>query len=172
MIRILFLGILTLLSSAWAEEADLFYTKVGFYFEKGRHLTLNYRRGEHVPVGTPVTLVKKGRNAFIIQDQGTQTEIKIENQQKFSRVSIDSIFSRYLSREKINLASFNPAFLDTIKVGKVAVGMTKAEVIASVGYPPGHQTPSLEEDNWKYWPSRYDTQLVTFTDGKVSSVLD
>lgn len=172
MIRFLILGALVLLSSAFAGEADLFYTKVGFFFEKGRHLTVNYWRGEHVPIGTQVTLVKKGGRAFVIQDVSSQKEIKIENQEKFSRVPTDSIFNRYLSREKTDDASFNPAFLDTIKAGKVAVGMTKAEVLASVGYPPAHETPSLEANTWKYWPSRFDTELISFTDGKVSSVKD
>jgi hypothetical protein len=47
--------------------------------------------------------------------------------------------------------------------------MTKQDVIASVGYPPAHKTPSLDGNEWRYWENRFGTILVTFKDGKVAA---
>ena len=41
-----------------------------------------------------------------------------------------------------------------IRQGKVLPGMTREQVIMSVGYPPTHKTPSLQSSVWSHWTSR------------------
>jgi len=49
--------------------------------------------------------------------------------------------------------------------------MSREAVIISYGYPPAHQTPSLESNKWKYWKSRGTNFFVYFDkDGKVSKI--
>jgi hypothetical protein len=34
--------------------------------------------------------------------------------------------------------------------------MSRNAVLAAIGYPPQHATPSLSSDEWMYWATRYD----------------
>jgi hypothetical protein len=43
--------------------------------------------------------------------------------------------------------------------------MTKEQVLMARGYPPAHETPSLDLDTWKYWSSRFVTQTIAFERG-------
>lgn len=59
-----------------------------------------------------------------------------------------------------------------VRAGKVAIGMTKEQVIVSLGYPPAHETPSLDAERWKYWYGKFDTFLVVWdAQGRVRDVV-
>jgi hypothetical protein len=158
------------LTAASGRADETYYTKVGFAYEKGRHLTTNYWKGTRVPLNTEVKVVGKSGGAIKIEIEPGKDVVQIKNVEKHSKVGIDTIFARYFSAAKTPETDLTPAFLEDIKAGKVTIGMTKKDVLASVGYPPAHQTPSLEGDAWKYWANRFSTTLVTFKDGKVSEI--
>ena len=54
-----------------------------------------------------------------------------------------------------------------IESGEVLKGMTKEQVLLARGYPPAHQTPSTDEDRWKFWSSRFVTEEIFFSNGRV-----
>ncbi len=54
-----------------------------------------------------------------------------------------------------------------IEQGRVFGGMTKNGVLRAIGYPPVHQTPSLDLDRWTYWRNRARRFMVYFRDGVV-----
>jgi hypothetical protein len=59
-----------------------------------------------------------------------------------------------------------------VSAGKVAIGMTREQVIVSLGYPPAHETPSLDVDRWKYWHGKLDPFLVVWdAQGRVRDVI-
>jgi hypothetical protein len=155
--------------SATARKGDILYTQFSLFFERDCHVTTNYRRGGLLPVNTAVTFVKSSRNKIIVTLPGGR-ELTIENISDFSGENIDGIFSRTLSRAKVDLAQFTEAERAAIMDGKVAVGMRKGAVLVALGYPPRHKTPSLESNAWRYWSSRFGTFLVHFEDGKVVRV--
>ncbi len=37
----------------------------------------------------------------------------------------------------------------------------------AMGYPPPHETPSLDADRWVYWTNRFNRMAVLFWDGRV-----
>ncbi|MDA3915995.1 MAG: SHOCT domain-containing protein [Deltaproteobacteria bacterium] len=49
-----------------------------------------------------------------------------------------------------------------IKQGIIVDGMSKEAVLVSYGPPPEHVTPSLDNEQWKYWIDKRKTQLVRF----------
>ena len=49
-------------------------------------------------------------------------------------------------------------------------GMSREGVILAVGYPPEHQTPSLEADQWSYWRNSHSRFQVYFVGGLVSGI--
>lgn len=58
-----------------------------------------------------------------------------------------------------------------VKQGKALKGMSKAGVMAALGYPAAHATPSLDADKWTYWRNRFRTMSVTFdASGKVTEI--
>ena len=50
--------------------------------------------------------------------------------------------------------------------------MTKAQVLMAIGYPPAHETPSLDSPQWTYWRNRWDRFQVFFDGDKVARVLN
>jgi hypothetical protein len=152
-----------------AEKGDVLYTKFALFFEKGCHITTNYRRGVLLPVNTAVTLVKVGRNAITVTlSDGRQ--LKIDNVRDFSGEDIDGIFSRTFSKTKTDLTQFTDEERAAIIEGKARPGMRRSAVIVALGYPPKHKTPSLENNQWRYWSSRFGSFLIHFQDDKVSRI--
>lgn len=48
--------------------------------------------------------------------------------------------------------------------------MSKDAVIAALGYPPKHQTPTLKGNQWRYWRTLFKTFVVHFEDDKVDNI--
>ena len=121
------------------------------------------------------------------------TEVKFEEisrkRLKFSEVKTGRIY--YYDHHKSAMAPFNEHLtlyfgtecneqemsqlsdLDQkgIEQGKALVGMSKKGVIYAIGYPPKHQTPSLDSNQWRYWSNRSNTFNVNFgSDGLVSGI--
>ncbi len=60
-----------------------------------------------------------------------------------------------------------------IEKGEVYMGMSKKGVMAALGYPAAHRTPSPDRDTWTYWTNRFSTMSVHFDDsGKVNKIID
>ena len=83
----------------------------------------------------------------------------------FTRADMATIARRMLSRKPVPIERFDKAAITAIKNGVLKIGMTKAQVIMARGYPPAHETPSLDLDTWKYWSSRFVTQSIVFENG-------
>ena len=77
---------------------------------------------------------------------------------------------RYFGPQCPDLRSMRPEDVSGIQNAAVYQGMTKAGVIAAIGYPPEHRTQTLEGDVWLYWASRMGRFEVYFTNGVVSGM--
>ncbi|HDS15958.1 MAG TPA: outer membrane protein assembly factor BamE [Proteobacteria bacterium] len=76
-----------------------------------------------------------------------------------------------LSAKPVSLKGLSEVDLKGVKAGKAYNGMTKKGVMAALGYPAAHETPSLDDNQWKYWRNRFRTVVVEFnTNGIVSNV--
>lgn len=60
--------------------------------------------------------------------------------------------------------------LAAIEQGTVEPGMTKADVIMALKYPPANRTPSLDAPEWHYWRNRWNQYVVVFDGDRVSRV--
>lgn len=70
------------------------------------------------------------------------------------------------------IASWPARVRSAIHVGKVTLGMTKEQAIVAVGYPPLHQTPTLDAPQWKYWHTRIASYLLVWNEsGRLQDVL-
>src|SRR5262249_38616603 len=60
---------------------------------------------------------------------------------------------------------------EAIEHAQVVPGMTRDEVLMSIGYPPAHRTPSLESPRWVYWHSHWQpAYAVNFEGDRVVNV--
>lgn len=77
------------------EVGQEYYTRYNFMFEKRRHVTTNYWRGELVPINTKVTLVSMSKKKMVVDIDGVP--VTILNQKKHTRRGIPDIASELLS---------------------------------------------------------------------------
>lgn len=151
---------------------DHYFTQFVVRYEKGVHLTSNYRRGEVIPVNTKVRLVEITSKTIKVELINSATPLLIKNIQKHTGDDIFQAFDKLFAAKKVNLSKFTGKERKHIKAGTVAKGMRKKAVIVAIGYPPITETPNLEADAWMYWSSRYNKFRVNFKSGRVFSIVD
>jgi hypothetical protein len=150
-------------------KGDKLYTQFSMFYEDNVHRTTNYRSGTFVPINTEVTFIKANKKEIdVTLPDGTA--LKIVNVEKYSGENINGIFYRTLGKTPADLSHFSPKERNSIAAGEVEPGMNKDAVIASLGYPPKHQTPTLKGSQWRYWRDTFATFVVHFDDDKVTSV--
>lgn len=152
-----------------ATKGETYYTQFTLCYEELRHLTTNYRKGVLVPVNTEVTFVKSTSGEIHVKLLDGLV-LRIENVREFSGEDIVGIFKRTFGKEKVNLDKFSATDRENILLGNIEVGMSKDAVIKAYGYPPRHQTPSLDGNQWRYWRNRFATSIVQFKDGKLAEI--
>jgi hypothetical protein len=149
-----------------------YYTQYTIQYEKGRHVTTNYRRGATLPVNTEVTLQSIDHKNIEIIVKKTGMPLTIANIEKHTGKDIWQIFDALLQKHPLNLKNFTVAERDHIKAGKVTSKMRKKAVIAAIGYPPITETYSLDADTWVYWSGRFNRFNVDFKNDKVIKITD
>lgn len=148
------------------QEGQTYYTRYNFKFEKGRHVTTNYWRGELVPFNTKVTLVSLGGKKMVLDIDGVQ--VAFVNVKKFTKRSIEEIASELLAPKKISLKGVSGELSDDMEAGVMRLGMTKEQVLITRGYPPRHKTPSTKANTWVYWSSKFVQRSLVFQKGKLT----
>lgn len=140
-----------------------YFTKHNFMFEKGRHVTTNYWRGELVPINSKVKVLAIGGKTMTVEYKGQI--IKIKNIAKHTKKTIEQIADNLLSATPVNVSG---KFAKSIQFGEMRFGMTKQEVLMTRGYPPAHKTISTESDRWIFWSSRFVQQTIIFENGRLT----
>lgn len=160
------LGMLIFSSGTYSAEpvvGNTYFTKHNLKYEKGRHITTNYWRGDFLPVNSQVQVKSIKGNRMVLGYNGQ--DITIENVEKYTKKSVQEVADRMLSISQVNTGG---PFANDIKFGEVRLGMTKDQVIMTRGYPPEHKTMSTEMDTWVYWSSRFVQISYVFENGKLA----
>jgi hypothetical protein len=72
---------------------------------------------------------------------------------------------------RARIATYAPPIQAAIREGKVMVGMTREQAIASIGYPLTSENVSLDAPTWRIWrSSRGEYDLNFGADGRIKSV--
>jgi len=145
-----------------------YFTRYTFREEKNEHNTTNYGRGGTVPINTPVKLLSMSGSKMLLKRLDTGQDIKVENVEKHTKKQVPELAALMLSAEKTPLEKLPDEVASAIRNGEMRKGMTRELVIMARGYPPMHETPSIESDRWVYWSSRFVKQTIIFTNGRLS----
>ncbi len=141
--------------------------------DRGWANDINYRdaRKELVPAGTPVKVTGYGRyRVQVVTPDGKKFALGNDYSR---RLSNDEFADRYVLPQdpKAAIDAFPPKVRAAIAEMKLVRGMTRQQVLMSVGYPPAHYTPDLEAPLWSYWAdSGSEFQVFWGPDGKVDQI--
>jgi hypothetical protein len=143
-----------------------YYVRYTFKYERGEHDATNYWRGDLVPINTKVVLEKLRKNDFTLKLVDGGATIKVANEQDHTKRDTAQLAREMLSEQPIAIDLYGAEMAEAIRTGTLRLGMTKTQVLLARGYPPGHETPSLDGSIWKYWSSRFVIHTLAF-DGNI-----
>ncbi|TYT26221.1 outer membrane protein assembly factor BamE [Luteimonas viscosa] len=123
-----------------------------------------------IPAGTPVKVTGYGRYRVKVEIDGERQAIGND----YSRDLDNAGFARrYVVVEdpKPTIAGWPPKVREAVQRSKVTPGMTRAQVLASLGYPISSENPDLDADLWRYWLDSFsEFQLHFDAKGRVSGI--
>jgi hypothetical protein len=93
----------------------------------------------------------------------SKTELVLSN--KFTQhMSPADYISRLVVKEdpSIRIASYSPEVQAAIKSGRVMKGMTKEQVVTSLGYPLKKENPDPKSLMWRYYYGSFDEFFIIF----------
>lgn len=154
------------------KTGNFYYTQVTLQYERGRHLTTNYRKGTLLPINTQVQLKEITGGDIRLEILPAHAKLRIENVEKHTGDDVKQAFNKLIGKNKVDLSRFSSSEREYIALGRVGEGMRKKAVIAAIGYPPITETPSLENNEWTYWSSRFNRFIVKFKNDKVAQIQD
>jgi hypothetical protein len=157
------------------------YLCCNLHYDKREITDMNYLRGKVIPFGSRVQILAVGEDRVEFEAPGEQP-ITLVLQYGAERMSMDEYLDRiflvddpYTRLPKLPPDAKRAREVDRtrrlVEEGTISVGMTRAEVLMAIGYPPAHRTPSLDASPWRYWVDPSDTFDVYF-DGDVVSHMD
>jgi hypothetical protein len=124
------------------------------YDENGKHL---------IPVGTPIKVTGYGRYRVKIDIDGKSQAIGND----YSRdLALDVFAKRYVVADdpRAKIAGFPKKTQDAIASARLIVGMTREQVIMSVGYPVSSENHNIDDKTWRFWLTSFGEFHVRFDD--------
>ena len=155
------------------------YTCCNLHYENEEISDANYWVGTLLPAGTPVRIDQVTGDGVIFS--AGDVKLKLTHEYGTKEESLDHYLAKVLvaNDPKPRIAAYPTAVRRAIAKAKVERGMTREQVLVSLGYPGANRT-SLEGKEWTYWYNpevqpwynRWATYRVVFDDaGKVADVV-
>lgn len=154
------------------------YTCCNIRYERPEITDVNYTTGALIPYGTRVQILEVKKNAVRFQPDGHPEMTLVYRhgrkiypfEQYLDRIFLADDPRRGMATTGKKKAAAGSKFAKSIENGLVEQGMTKDEVLKTLGYPPAHRTASLESPVWTYWRNRWETYVVYFDGDKVDRI--
>jgi hypothetical protein len=124
-----------------------------------------------IPAGTPAKVLGYGHQRVHIEVGGKKQAIGND----YSRtLKLDAFAMRYVVPDNPSdkLAHYPKPIQDAITTMRVTKGMTREQVLMSVGYPVTSENPNLDAKVWRYWLSSFAEFRVTFDDQGLVTDID
>ncbi len=132
---------------------------------------LNYSSSERVAAGTPIKITGYGRWRIHVELGGKKMRIGLDYGRRQETLAQ---YARKLTVDqdlRFRMGSLPPLVQDAIAAGRLLPGMSREQVVMAVGFPPRHETPSVNDAKWKLWHSSRVPYYVTFDErGRVKEI--
>jgi hypothetical protein len=125
-----------------------------------------------IPAGTPVKVAKQGIRSFRVDAEISGARYRFG--QDYGRTT--EPFENWIKRLVIaqdpteTIAGWSPEIRKAVKDGNVLIGMTKEQVMISLGPPLRTATPNLNAKTWRYWLTAASDFDIYWENGKVTEV--
>lgn len=120
--------------------------------------------------GTPVKVTGYGRHRAHVEIAGGKQALGND----YSRdLDLGAFAQRYVVAEdpKARLATYPPRIREAITSARLVPGMTREQVLMSVGYPVSSENPNLDAKVWRFWLSSFaEFQVVFDANGRVREI--
>ena len=124
-----------------------------------------------LPAGTPVKVTSIGRKKVGVLIDGRKQTIGND----YSRNLAPEAFARrYVVADDpaAKIATWPAHVQDAVRRARVTPGMTREQVLVSLGYPMASENPALEVGMWRYWLDSFTEFQVEFDhEGRVRNVV-
>ena len=162
---LLFAAFMTTTVAASAEEKPAGFLCCNMRSDGSWISDINYdENGKHmIPVGTPIRVTGYGRYRVKVDIDGKSQAIGND----YSRdLALDVFAKRYVVADdpRIKIAGFSKKIQDAILSGRVTIGMTREQVMMSVGYPVSSENHNLDSKTWRFWLTSFGEFHVSFDD--------
>jgi hypothetical protein len=147
------------------------YTCCNLHYENDWISDANWSSMPMIPAGASIKVLDYGRYRIMTEIDGRKMRLGLDygRQQPLEEWAGKIVVSEDPRRK---IAAWPAPVRDAVRAGKVAIGMSREQVIVAIGYPPMHQTPSLDSPRWKYWHTGFGSYLVVWdTAGRVKDVI-
>jgi hypothetical protein len=138
-------------------------------------ITASYANWTNPPQGhtlipiNALVVVQPWRNGFILSSDGRTVYFEVD--ERNAKMTGAAYAKMITQASPVRLESFSEIDRQGVAKGKALPGMTKPGVIAALGYPAKHRTPSTDSNEWIYWQTRFTTIVVEFDEqGKVKNI--
>ena len=123
-----------------------------------------------IPVGTPLKVTGYGHYRVKVDINGKSQAIGND----YSRdLALDAFAKRYVVADDpaAKIGTYPKAIQDAIAQARLVLGMTREQVLMSVGYPVSSENHNLDDKVWRFWVSSFSEFRVRFDDsGRVTDV--
>ena len=123
-----------------------------------------------IPVGTPIKVTGYGHYRVKVDINGKGQAIGND----YSRdLALEAFAKRYVVADDpaAKIAAYPKKIQDAIAQARIVPGMTREQVLMSVGYPVSSENHHLEDKTWRFWISSFQEFRVKFDDsGRVTDV--
>jgi hypothetical protein len=131
----------------------------------------NYAELPMIPAGTPIEVMSYGSNRAYVKVDGKP--MRLGHDYGRDQESLEVWVSKIVVNEdpRARIATYPPPVQAAIREGRVMVGMTREQAIASIGYPLTSENVSLDAPMWRIWRSSHGEYDLNFgADGRIKSI--
>jgi hypothetical protein len=131
----------------------------------------NYSSLPMLPAGTPIKVVSLGRHKAHVIINGKK--FRLGHDYGRDQESLEYWIKKIVVTQDpgLTIATWPADVQGAIRTGKVVLGMTREQAIASLGYPLTSENPSLDAPIWRHWVSSFEEyQLNWDKNGKLADV--
>lgn len=136
------------------------YTCCNFRYSRDWINDGNYAELPMIPAGTPIRLNRIDRYVAYVDIDGKPFRLGLDYGRALETTEqwVEKLI--VADDPKARLATYAPAVRRAIQNGKIMHGMTKEQVIMSLGYPETDQNPRLDAPYWRFWRSSFGEYKV------------
>ena len=134
---------------------------------------LNYQQGKILPFGTKIKFIEAYPDYVIFKTMSDNKEFKISNDLQYSLITNEDLFHKIFTATNpaTKIKNLSNEIITKLKQGKIETGMTREEVLLSLGRPPYRMTPPGMKTTWIYYiNNKLKTNHIVFKGNKVTYV--